>query len=173
MFDPSDNNIPKKRGRPIGSLNRSTIEKQLAKFSDNDSRPESRSSGIIIKEQGGVCSVCHLQNKKGPNDRMVACRECSNKGRYTLNKLISNWKTSFSNILAHFSCLNGDDMMLRMYPDNTWQCPHCKTCVYCYETSDAVSEFKMLVYLFSNHLTLLAKHKEKKKINKNSLKISA
>jgi hypothetical protein len=50
---------------------------------------------------------------------MVACRECSNK--------------------AHYSCLNGEDMMLRMYPDNTWQCPHCKTCVVCFETSDAVS----------------------------------
>lgn len=57
-------------------------------------------------------------------------------------------KLFFSNILAHFSCLNGDDMMLRMYPDNTWQCPHCKTCVHCYETSDAVSECKMSIYLF-------------------------
>lgn len=42
-------------------------------------------------------------------------------------------------IAAHYSCLNGDDMMLKMYPDNTWQCPHCKTCVVCYETSNAVS----------------------------------
>nr|CAI5834723.1 unnamed protein product [Callosobruchus analis] len=48
---------------------------------------------------------------------MVACRECSNK--------------------AHYSCLNGDDMMLKMHPDNTWQCPQCKTCVVCFETSDA------------------------------------
>ncbi|KRT84808.1 PHD finger motif containing protein [Oryctes borbonicus] len=117
VFDPSDNNIPKKRGRPVGSLNKSTIEKQLAKLSDNDSRPESRSSNNSHKEQGGVCYVCHLQNKKGSNDRMISCRECSNK--------------------AHFSCLNGEDMMLGMCPDNTWQCPHCKTCVTCYETSDA------------------------------------
>lgn len=79
VFDPSDNNIPKKRGRPIGSLNRSTIEKQLARISDTDSRPDSRSS-LNGRDQGGVCSVCHLQNKKGPNDRMIACRECSNKG---------------------------------------------------------------------------------------------
>lgn len=36
-------------------------------------------------------------------------------------------------------------MMLRMYPDNTWQCPHCKTCVICFETSDAVSILLLLV----------------------------
>ncbi|KAJ3643563.1 hypothetical protein Zmor_026265 [Zophobas morio] len=115
VFDPSDTHVPKKRGRPAGSLNKSTIEKQLAKLSD-ESRPESRTSNSG-REQGGVCSVCHAQNKRGPNDRMVSCRECSNK--------------------AHYSCLNGEDMMLRMYPDNTWQCPHCKTCVVCFETSDA------------------------------------
>ncbi|KAJ8918794.1 hypothetical protein NQ315_011078 [Exocentrus adspersus] len=115
VFDPSDTHIPKKRGRPAGSLNKSTIERQLAKMND-DSRPDSRTSNSG-REQGGVCSVCHIQSKRGPNDRMIACRECSNK--------------------AHFSCLNGEDMMLKMYPDNTWQCPHCKTCVVCYETSDA------------------------------------
>ncbi|XP_050310473.1 uncharacterized protein LOC126746321 [Anthonomus grandis grandis] len=117
VFDPSDNNIPKKRGRPAGSLNRATIEKQLSfNKRDDDSRPSSRTSSGS-RDHGGVCSVCHTQSRKGPNDRMVSCRECSNK--------------------AHFGCLNGDDMMLRMYPDNTWQCPHCKTCVVCYETSDA------------------------------------
>ena len=78
MFDPSDTHVPKKRGRPAGSLNKSTIEKQLAKLSD-ESRPESRTSNSG-REQGGVCSVCHAQNKRGPNDRMVSCRECSNKG---------------------------------------------------------------------------------------------
>ncbi|VEN44266.1 unnamed protein product [Callosobruchus maculatus] len=87
----------------------------MVKTSD-DSRPESRTSSNG-REQGGVCSVCRLQNKRGPNDKMVACRECSNK--------------------AHYSCLNGDDMMLKMHPDNTWQCPQCKTCVVCFETSDA------------------------------------
>lgn len=79
MFDPSDNNLPKKRGRPVGSLNKSTIEKQLAKLNDGESRPESRSS-FTSREQGGVCSVCH-NNRKVPNDRLVACRECSNKGK--------------------------------------------------------------------------------------------
>lgn len=29
--------------------------------------------------------------------------------------------------------------MLRLRPDNTWQCPHCKTCVVCIETTDAVN----------------------------------
>ncbi|XP_056645491.1 uncharacterized protein LOC130450848 [Diorhabda sublineata] len=119
VFDPSDNHVPKKRGRPVGSLNRSTIEKQLARRINEDgreNRPESRTSSNG-RDQHGVCSVCHIQNRRGPNDRMIACRECSNK--------------------AHYSCLNGDDMMLKMYPDNTWQCPHCKTCVVCFETSDA------------------------------------
>ncbi|CAG9863567.1 unnamed protein product [Phyllotreta striolata] len=119
VFDPSDNHVPKKRGRPVGSLNRSTIEKHLARLNNEEyreNRPDSRTSSNG-RDQGGVCSVCHLQNRKGPNDRMVACRECSNK--------------------AHIGCLNGDDMMLKMYPDNTWQCPHCKTCVVCFETSDA------------------------------------
>ncbi|XP_044754946.1 uncharacterized protein LOC123313907 isoform X2 [Coccinella septempunctata] len=104
----------KKRGRPAGSLNKSTIERQMARMSD-ESRPESRTSNN--GSQFGVCSVCHLQNKKGPNDKLVSCRECSNK--------------------AHYSCLNGDDMMLKMHPDNTWQCPHCKTCSICYETANA------------------------------------
>ncbi|XP_060528253.1 uncharacterized protein LOC132703150 [Cylas formicarius] len=116
VFDPSDTHVPKKRGRPAGSLNKSTIERQMARNHSDDSRPDSRTS-TGSKDQHGVCSVCHVQSKRGPNDRMVACRECSNK--------------------AHFSCLNGDDMMLKMYPDNTWQCPHCKTCVVCFETSDA------------------------------------
>lgn len=115
VFDPSDTHIPRKRGRPAGSLNRTTIEKNNIK-KDEDSRPDSRTS-TGSRDHGGVCSVCHTQSKRGPSDRMVACRECSNK--------------------AHYSCLNGDDMMLKMYPDNTWQCPHCKTCVVCYETSDA------------------------------------
>ncbi|KAL1498239.1 hypothetical protein ABEB36_009070 [Hypothenemus hampei] len=116
VFDPSDTHVPRKRGRPAGSLNRSTIEKQQLYKRDEDSRPDSRTS-TGSREQGGVCSVCHTQSRRGPNDRMVSCRECSNK--------------------AHYGCLNGDDMMLKMYPDNTWQCPHCKTCVVCFETSDA------------------------------------
>lgn len=117
VFDPSDNHIPKKRGRPAGSLNKTTIERQQAirSRSSDESRPASRTSNG--GNQFGVCSVCHLQNKRGPNDKMVACRECSNK--------------------AHFSCLNGDDMMLKLGPDNSWQCPHCKTCVVCFETSNA------------------------------------
>ncbi|XP_025837285.1 PHD finger protein 10-like isoform X2 [Agrilus planipennis] len=116
VFDPSDNNIPRKRGRPTGSINK-TVDRHSKHTSSTELRPDSRMGNI--REQGGVCSVCH-NNARVSNDRFVSCRECSNK--------------------AHFSCLNGDDnMMLRMYPDNTWQCPHCKTCVICFETSDAGS----------------------------------
>lgn len=124
VFDPSDNNLPKKRGRPLGSGKNQTEKYNNSSMSSRhsdggyDSRPESRSSLNGRGEvQGGVCSVCRIQNKKGPNEKMISCRECSNK--------------------AHLSCLNGDDMMLKTYPDNTWQCPHCKTCSVCYETSSA------------------------------------
>jgi hypothetical protein len=58
------------------------------------------------------------------------------KVRFEKTTTLSEFTVLF---LAHYSCLNGEDMMLRMYPDNTWQCPHCKTCVVCFETSDAVS----------------------------------
>jgi hypothetical protein len=54
--------------------------------------------------------------------------------RFEKTTTLSEFTVLFS---AHYSCLNGEDMMLRMYPDNTWQCPHCKTCVVCFETSDA------------------------------------
>lgn len=142
VFDPSDNHVPKKRGRPLGSLNKSTIEKQLAKMAAEENRPDSRTS-TGSREQGGVCSVCHIQNKRGPNDRMVSCRECSNKGKNITYFIELFYKFLF---LAHLSCLNGDDnMMLKMYPDNTWQCPHCKTCVVCFETSNAVSIFFRII----------------------------
>lgn len=52
----------------------------MARMSEDnlkDSRPSS-----VGREHGGVCSVCHIQNRRGPNDRMVGCRECSNKGKY-------------------------------------------------------------------------------------------
>lgn len=116
----------------MGSLNKSTLERQqmkakdLAQNSDSQSLDGSKSiqtyrnpNRDISRSEGGVCSVCHSQGKKGPAERMVSCRECSNK--------------------AHYECLNTEDGMLRMHPDNTWQCPHCKTCVVCYETmrSDA------------------------------------
>lgn len=96
MFDPSDNSLrQKKRGRPAGSLNKTTLErKRLSSDSEprsrsrlqsdnSDSRPQSRSS-LNGVDHGGVCSVCHNQNKKGLTDKMISCRECSNKGK-TIN----------------------------------------------------------------------------------------
>lgn len=160
VFDPSDNNLPKKRGRPSNhppgrGLTTTTVQYQTnnmptssqqaaaaaaaaqaaaavaAKLhrsnggnditasggvemespTRSDSGGSSASSTVLV----GVCSVCHLTQKRGTGDRLISCRECSNK--------------------AHVGCLNSGDMMLRMSPDNTWQCPHCKTCVVCYETS--------------------------------------
>lgn len=139
VFDPSDNNLPskRKRGRPVGSLNRNTLRKR--KFSttntskdDKDDTPVSegqltdRSDEEMEQDEptphetsGGVCSVCLIQKSRGSNDRLVECRDCNNK--------------------AHLSCLQSGAGILKPRPDNTWQCPHCKTCVICCETNDAVS----------------------------------
>lgn len=138
VFDPSDTHVPKKRGRPLGRGNYEKIHHQDGRFNSihsnnvsNSNLPTSNTANNLYNSSGndfkqrsvspqqnsGVCCVCH-NNKKSPSDSLVLCRECSNR--------------------AHFSCLNsGDNMMLKMYPDNTWQCPHCKTCCVCYETSDA------------------------------------
>ncbi|XP_050343116.1 uncharacterized protein LOC126768815 [Nymphalis io] len=134
VFDPSDNNVPskRKRGRPIGSLNKSTIKKRLMiAGKDKEDTPLSESqqsldgSGdemehdepILHETSGGVCSVCLVQKPRGSNDRLVECRDCNNK--------------------AHLSCLQSGSGILKPRPDNTWQCPHCKTCVVCCETNDA------------------------------------
>ncbi|XP_053602465.1 histone-lysine N-methyltransferase 2D-like isoform X2 [Plodia interpunctella] len=136
VFDPSDNNVPskRKRGRPVGSLNKSTIKKRLMGAShskpDKEGTPPSdgqMSDGsadeiepeepIPNETSGGVCSVCHIQKARGSNDRLVECRDCNNK--------------------AHLSCLQSGSGILKPRPDNTWQCPHCKTCVVCCETNDA------------------------------------
>lgn len=139
VFDPSDNNVPskRKRGRPVGSLNKSTIKKRLISAglqkSDVEGTPLSESqisldgSGDEMEQEdslpheaaGGVCSVCLVQKPRGSNDRLVECRDCNNK--------------------AHLSCLQAGSGILKPRPDNTWQCPHCKTCVVCCETNDAVS----------------------------------
>lgn len=138
VFDPSDNNVPskRKRGRPVGSLNKSTLKKRLylenSRSRDNQSLTRSESQGsndgsgdeiepenIVHETSGGVCSVCLIQKPRGSNDRLVECRDCNNK--------------------AHLSCLQNGSGILKLHPDNTWQCPHCKTCVVCCETNDAVS----------------------------------
>ncbi|XP_028038561.1 histone-lysine N-methyltransferase 2D-like isoform X2 [Bombyx mandarina] len=134
VFDPSDNNVPskRKRGRPVGSLNKSTIKKRLmvaghikddaplseSQFSLDGSGDEiDQEDSLPHEESGGVCSVCLVQKPRGSNDRLVECRDCSNK--------------------AHISCLQSGSNILKPRPDNTWQCPHCKTCVICCETNDA------------------------------------
>lgn len=137
VFDPSDNNVPskRKRGRPVGSLNKSTIKKRLLITGqgnkDKEGTPVSESqmsldgSGDELEQDepsphetsGGVCSVCHIQKSRGSNDRLIECRDCNNK--------------------AHLNCLHSGSGILKPRPDNTWQCPHCKTCVVCCETNDA------------------------------------
>lgn len=138
VFDPSDNNVPnkRKRGRPVGSLNKSTIKKRLMTAGHNMTTKEGTPSesqlsfdgsademdqedSIPHEASGGVCSVCLVQKPRGSNDRLIECRDCSNK--------------------AHLSCLQSGSGILKPRPDNTWQCPHCKTCVVCCETNDAVS----------------------------------
>ncbi|XP_059059698.1 histone-lysine N-methyltransferase 2C-like isoform X1 [Achroia grisella] len=137
VFDPSDNNVPskRKRGRPVGSLNKSTIKKRLlgagnqqkpdkegtplseSQLSVDGSADELEQDEPMPHETSGVCSVCHIQKPRGSNDRLVECRDCNNK--------------------AHLSCLQSGSGILKPRPDNTWQCPHCKTCLVCCETNDA------------------------------------
>lgn len=136
VFDPSDNNVPskRKRGRPVGSLNKSTIKKRLisaglqksdmegpqlseSQVSLDGSGDEMEQEESLPHETSGVCSVCLVQKPRGSNDRLVECRDCNNK--------------------AHLSCLQSGSGILKPRPDNTWQCPHCKTCVVCCETNDA------------------------------------
>ncbi|KAL4710571.1 hypothetical protein ACJJTC_008973 [Scirpophaga incertulas] len=135
VFDPSDNNIPskRKRGRPVGSLNKSTIiKKRLLGNSKNDKEDTMSDSQItpecsgdeidpedVISQEtsGGVCSVCLVLKARGSNDKLIECRDCNNK--------------------AHLNCLQSGSGILKPRPDNTWQCPHCKTCVVCCETNDA------------------------------------
>lgn len=135
VFDPSDNNVPskRKRGRPVGSLNKSTIKKRLmiagkdkedTPLSDSQrsldgSGDEAEQEETQPHEKSGVCSVCRVQKPRGSSDRLVECRDCNNK--------------------AHLTCLQSGSGILKPRPDNTWQCPHCKTCVVCCETNDAVS----------------------------------
>lgn len=137
VFDPSDNNLPskKKRGRPVGSLNKTTIKKHLISRNSKSGKEGSPGTDGQLSEvsadgmeqdepithelSGGVCSVCLVQKPRGSNDRLVECRDCNNK--------------------AHLSCLQSGSGILKPRPDNTWQCPHCKTCVVCCETNDAVS----------------------------------
>ncbi|XP_022120279.2 histone-lysine N-methyltransferase 2A [Pieris rapae] len=137
VFDPSDNNVPskRKRGRPVGSLNKSTIKKRMmiAGKVDKEGTPLSESQPSIdgsgderdrdethlteTDTSGGVCSVCLVEKSQGNSDLLVECRDCNNK--------------------AHLSCLQSGSGILKPRPDNTWQCPHCKTCAVCCETNDA------------------------------------
>lgn len=146
VFDPSDNNVPnkRKRGRPAGSLNKSSLKKKSNleddpnRSRDNVSVPRSDSQGsdasmdegsgekeVQTNESSwGVCSVCLVQKPRGSNDQLVECRDCNNK--------------------AHLTCLQDGTSILKLHPDNSWRCPHCKTCVTCCETSDAVSKFDFI-----------------------------
>lgn len=125
VFDPSDIIIPskRKRGRPAGSLNKSTLKK-LTDTPRSQSQPRSEglnsndaSSDEAEPGTGGVCSVCLVLKAKGSNDRMVECVECNTK--------------------AHLSCIQNGPPILKLNSNNTWHCPHCKTCVVCIETNDA------------------------------------
>lgn len=108
VFDPSDNNVPtkKKRGRPVGSLNKSTIKKhsptmpggksqnlypqkasESGDTSDEEDNETNDSHSIKLepreKVTGGVCSVCRQhKNVKENSGMLVSCRDCSNKGNF-------------------------------------------------------------------------------------------
>lgn len=108
VFDPSENNVPskRKRGRPVGSLNKTTLKKQnssstnlsknLRTYSqksksesvESSNEDETNDSQLFIMETnnkitGGVCSVCRqYRSPKDNSEKLVGCRDCSNKGSY-------------------------------------------------------------------------------------------
>ncbi|CAG9764822.1 unnamed protein product [Ceutorhynchus assimilis] len=147
VYDPSDTYAPKTDSQPKKRQNQkfnspNTIlnkpihpSKSLKKSHKNDEdwRPSSYYSAEFSRDEAGVCSVCHNANEK--SGTMVTCIECSNK--------------------AHHKCLNGDDMMLKMSPDNTWQCTNCKTCVVCFQTSNAGNLIVCSVCTDGYHATCL------------------
>ncbi|XP_026469139.1 uncharacterized protein LOC113373017 [Ctenocephalides felis] len=119
VFDPSDNNLPKRRRssavKSNDSINLQDVEysTKLSKSNsfDEDSSHTARTENIEVT--AGVCSVCRKQK----NDKFISCCDCCNR--------------------AHVSCLDTNIGILRMRPDKTWQCPYCKICVICEETADS------------------------------------
>ncbi|XP_056647067.1 uncharacterized protein LOC130451815 [Diorhabda sublineata] len=98
IYDPSDNEIPKKKrvlhvaSSPTKSRNKSidVSKKRKASSSASSSNDYQKRhislEGSVTKKsrtgdtsQHGICYICHENNKR-PNDKLIPCRECGNKG---------------------------------------------------------------------------------------------
>lgn len=126
VFDPSDNNLPKrKRGRPVGSLNKTSM---IGKKSP--SRPASVASNTNkIESHANVitCSICH-QIKK-PYEPIISCRDCGVKNHLAC---FQNNPERIENELNNVYTYPRSDW-------STWHCSQCKSCVICFELADSVS----------------------------------
>lgn len=82
VFDPSDNNLPKRRRssavKSNDSINLQDVEysTKLSKSNsfDEDSSHTARTENIEVT--AGVCSVCRKQK----NDKFISCCDCCNRG---------------------------------------------------------------------------------------------
>ncbi|GLH08220.1 Supporter of activation of yellow protein [Gryllus bimaculatus] len=93
VFDPSDNNIPtRKRGRPLGSTNKS---KDVA------------SVAAKVEPLGPVCSICHHQvnGRRGLYEKFLTCANCTNKAHPSCldvgDKLMPFWQCMQCKICPH------------------------------------------------------------------------
>ncbi|RZC34820.1 histone acetyltransferase KAT6A [Asbolus verrucosus] len=81
--------------------------------------------------------LINVKPRKKPGPKPGIKKEKSSENMDSDEKKSENGSLRVGGRRKVLFCLNGEDMMLRMHPDSTWQCPHCKSCVVCYETSDA------------------------------------
>lgn len=84
MFDPSDNNLVKrKRGRQPGSHNKATMPQE-----------SQDTSKMGIKD--GPCRQCSLCAKE-KQETLVACRDCTVRGIIIIKNLITKFHSVVSN----------------------------------------------------------------------------
>ncbi|XP_067006833.2 histone acetyltransferase KAT6B [Anabrus simplex] len=91
VFDPSDNNIPtRKRGRPVGSTNKSK---------------ETAQNNIKSDSSAVECSICHHgNNRRGQYERLISCRNCNSKAHPSCSDVgekTDAWQCPNCRICAH------------------------------------------------------------------------
>lgn len=123
--------VKKKRGR-YANATKISLTQDIVKPVTTTTSP---------KDPHRHCSLC----SKDKQESLIACRDCTVRGKknFSCNHIDkSRKKTFYKNIftiLAHPSCIYLPDEMIQK-ANTSWQCERCKTCVICYETSEAVSE---------------------------------
>ncbi|CAB3243360.1 unnamed protein product [Arctia plantaginis] len=129
VFDPSDNNVPskRKRGRPVGSLNKKTIEKGLLKAGHHKSgaegAPPSESqvaldgSNKTMQSSSGILKSRPDNTWQGPHRKacVVSC-DIKDVGILTV---CSSCSDAF-HALCHLPCIPK-----RLQAWDQWQCSKC------------------------------------------------